>query len=62
MTPSAGGAQLLYGWSALWRPLPSGVVAVAVACKDDCDVAARTLADFWRQHAAAMAAMIPERL
>lgn len=61
-TPSAAAAQLIYGWSAMWRPVPAGVIAVAVPCKTDCDTASRTLSNFWQANVAAISAMIPEKL
>ena len=59
---SAGEAQLRYGWSALWRPTPSGAFALAVACGEDCDAAASALSAFWNENAASLAAMIPKKL
>jgi EpsI family protein len=62
ITGSAGEAQLRYGWSALWRPTPSGVLALAAACGEDCDSAAEALSAFWTENAASLAAMIPKKL
>jgi len=59
---SAGAAQLLYGWSALRHPAPSGTIALAIPCKEDCESESRTLAAFWRANAASLTAMIPEKL
>ena len=55
-------AQFLYGWSALWRPTPAGVIALGMPCGGDCEAAAATLIAFWSEHADALTSMIPRRL
>lgn len=46
-TPSAFATQILYGLSALLEEKPSGIIAFAISCDDECDVALRMAGDFW---------------
>lgn len=62
LTASSGIAQLLYGWSALWHPAPSGILALAAACDSDCDAAAAAVSKFWNENEHALASMIPGKI
>jgi EpsI family protein len=58
LTTSALVAQLEYGARALLRPVPSGVIALASPCNDDCRSAAGALQMFWRQAGARFIGML----
>jgi ABC-type Fe3+ transport system substrate-binding protein len=51
--------QLRYGWSALWKPVASGAVALASPCTSSCDEAAAAIESFWAQHGESLAAAVP---
>jgi hypothetical protein len=55
-------AQFYYGVLALWRPVPSGTIAFAAACRPDCDKAVDRIHRFWSDEGQALASLIPERL
>lgn len=61
LTTSPGLAQVYYGLHAIVRPVPAGTLALAVRCDADCNSAERTIDEFWRAHAAALTAIIPDR-
>ena len=62
LTTSAALAQLYYGVSALWRPVPSGTIALAAACRPDCERAQVLIRRFWLESGHAIANVIPETL
>jgi EpsI family protein len=55
-------AQILYGTSALWRPVPSGSLAFAAACRPECAAAQDNVLEFWRRNGAHFVNLIPQRL
>ncbi|HKS56629.1 MAG TPA: EpsI family protein [Steroidobacteraceae bacterium] len=52
-------AQMTYGLRALWRPVASGMIAMASPCDTDCAAAAEALQTFWRSHGSDFVAMLP---
>jgi EpsI family protein len=60
ITGNAFLAQLRYGATALTHGRPSGLVAFAARCREDCDEARRLLAKFRQERGQAVLAMIPE--
>jgi len=62
LTSSASLAQLYYGLKALWRPVPSGTIALAAACRPDCAQAEQRIRRFWLNHGHALANVIPKTL
>jgi exosortase A len=62
LTTSAALAQLYYGVSALWRPVPSGTIALAAVCRPDCAQAQERIRRFWRDRGPAIANVIPQTL
>jgi|JRYE01.1.fsa_nt_gb exosortase len=61
---SSSGAvtQLLYGWSALWSPAPSGAIALAARCLASCEAEAKMLDEFWNEHGEQLVHVIPGSL
>jgi len=55
-------AQIFYGTRALLRPVPSGSLAFAAACKPDCAAAQDNILDFWKSHGAQFTNLIPQQL
>jgi exosortase A len=62
LTSSAALAQFYYGLSALWRPVPSGTIALAAACRPDCAQAQQRIRRFWLDRGHAIANVIPNTL
>jgi exosortase A len=62
LTSSAALAQLYYGLSALWHPVPSGTIALAAACRPDCAQAEQRIRRFWLDRGHALASVIPKTL
>ena len=62
LTTSAALAQLYYGVSALWRPVPSGTIALAAVCRPDCAQAQERIRRFWRDRGPAITNVIPQTL
>lgn len=60
-TSSPALAQILYGFQATWRPVPSGTVVLAAVCEPDCERARANLMEFRRAHAGRLAQLIPRR-
>lgn len=54
-------AQIAYGFRALSRPIPAGVIAFATRCGDDCGTAQRVLEAFWADAAQTMLDIVPAR-
>lgn len=59
VTHFEGLAQAAYGFQSLFRPVPAGVIAVAVQCQPNCDGARRTLMNFWKNLGSGLLATIP---
>jgi hypothetical protein len=55
-------AQLHYGMNAVWRPVPSGTIALAATCHPDCDQASERVQRFWLEHGRTMTNLIPTTL
>lgn len=55
-------AQLLYGLSTATTPAPAGVLAIAVRCSTDCNVARGMMEEFWLQMGDALLATIPRAM
>lgn len=60
-TSSPALAQILYGFQATWRPVPSGAVVLAAVCEPDCEQARANLMEFRREHAGRLEQLIPRR-
>lgn len=58
ITTRSVSAQLLYGLTAMLHSAPSGVVAFATPCADDCDHAALRVIDFWQDQGQHLAGLI----
>lgn len=52
-------AQLAYGLRSIRRPAPSGVVALAVRCRDDCAAARARAGAFWDDMSSQILGMLP---
>ncbi|MGD9597461.1 MAG: exosortase [Steroidobacteraceae bacterium] len=52
-------AQLAYGLRSIRRPAPSGVVALAVRCRDDCAAARARAGAFWDDMSPQILGMLP---
>ena len=61
-TSSAFVAQILYGLSALLEEKPSGIIAFAISCDDECDVALRMAGDFWATMGKPLLGAIPRSM
>lgn len=61
LTASPGVAQVYYGLHAIVRPVPAGTLAIAARCDAACDSAERTIDVFWREHAAELVGLVPDR-
>ncbi len=55
-------AQLYYGLNAVWRPVPSGTIALAAVCHPDCAQAEARLRRFWLDNGSTLATLIPRTL
>jgi hypothetical protein len=63
VTGSAVIAQVSYGFKALLRPVPAGVVAVAARCAGrNCEGARDLVQRFWRDNGGQVIAVIPADL
>lgn len=52
-------AQLSYGLRSIRRPVPSGIVALAVRCNGNCDAARALVRAFWDDMSGAVLGMLP---
>jgi EpsI family protein len=59
MTSNPALAQLYYGATALFRPQPAGVIALAARCEKECNGAHERIAAFWRARSGAFRELIP---
>lgn len=62
VTRSPALAQLYYGMNAVWRPVPSGTIALAAACVPDCAQAEERVQRFWSEHGRTLTNLIPTTL
>jgi exosortase A len=62
ITESQAVTQLQLGVRSLWRPVPSGTVALASRCLPDCSQAELRLRTFWRDERGLLTNLIPIRL
>lgn len=53
-------AQLSYGLRSIRRPVPSGIVALAVRCNGNCDAARALARAFWDDMSGAVLGMLPD--
>lgn len=60
-TTSPALSQILYGFQAMWRAVPSGAVVLAAACEPDCELARTNLLEFRRENGQRLALLIPRR-
>jgi EpsI family protein len=59
---AAAVAQLYYGLLAAWRPVPSGTIALAAPCREDCAEAVELLDAFWQAHRVTITNLLPAEL
>jgi EpsI family protein len=53
-------AQASYGLQSLWRPVPSGIIALTVQCGENCQDARALVRLFWQDMSSSILGMIPD--
>lgn len=53
-------AQASYGLQSIFRPVPAGIVSMAIQCGENCEEAQALVQDFWQEMSSSMTGMIPD--